>query len=70
MSTEIITDCSPVEAPLIYPTKNCTLTCLPDDLSPGVEDYKIVNLTNQTEFIFEIVTKEYDVERNYLADIL
>jgi len=31
---------------------------------------EIVNLTNQIEYIFEVVTKEPDIEKDYIADLI
>ena len=36
---------------------------------PGNND-KLINLTNQIEYIFEVVTKEPDVEKDYIADLI
>ena len=41
----------------------------PANNSPNNND-ELINLTNQIEYIFEVVTKERDVEKDYMADLI
>ena len=50
-------------------------TLVPSDIASntktdGPENNEFINLTNQIEYIFEVVTKEPDIEKDYMADLV
>ena len=46
--------------PNVYQLENTKLT--------NAKKYNIINLTNQIEFVFEVITKEKDVNSLYMAE--
>ena len=43
---------------------------LPDDIGENNNNNTLINLTNQIEYVFEIHTKEHDIDANFKSEIL